>query len=155
MMIKTTGTTGRNFSLLFSWITLNFCFSFFFFPANIQCLRSAAVYLKSILISLLRWDSNVLPTLGLEAGAPGPIQHKCAQLVLTCCNHLAREKCLLQKGYSHWIGLLFKKLFRVWSASCLLNKNPQTQSATEFQPDLKYFTKNDVSFVQREWNTCF
>lgn len=127
---------------------------FFCSTANIQCPRSAAVYLKSILISL-RWDSKGLPTLNLEAGAPGPIQHECAQLVLTCCNHLAREKSLLQKGYSHWIGLLFKKLFRVWSASCLPNKNPQTQSATEFQPDLKYFTKNDVSFVQREWNTCF
>lgn len=108
--------------------------------ANIQYPMSAALYLRSILISL-RWDSNVVLTLHLETGAPGAIQHQCAQLVPTCCNHLASEKSLLQKGYSHWIGLLFKKLFRVWSASCLLNKNPQTQSATEFQPDLKYFTK--------------
>lgn len=66
--------------------------------ANIQYPMSAAVYLRSILISSLRWDSNVVLTLRLETGAPAAIQHKWAQLAPTSCNHWAREKSLLQKG---------------------------------------------------------
>lgn len=64
---------------------------------NIQYPMSAAVYLKRIVISSLRGDLNVVLTLNLETGTRKAFQHECAQLVPTCCNHLAREKSRLQR----------------------------------------------------------
>lgn len=57
---------------------------------------SAAGCLKILTFSL-RGDSNVILTLHLETAAPKAFQHECAQLVPTCCNHLAREKSRLQR----------------------------------------------------------
>lgn len=91
----------------------------------------------------------------LQTEAPEAFQHLCAQPVPTSCRSLSRWKVSITKGYSHWIGPLFKKLFGASIASCLLNKNPQTQSTTEFQPDSSISQRNDTSFDQREWNTCF
>jgi hypothetical protein len=51
---------------------------------------------------------------------------------------------------SHWVGLLFKKQFRVSSASCLLSKNPQTQSAQDFNGTSSISQRNAIFFVQRE-----
>ena len=94
----------------------------------------------------------MLLTFNFENSAPEAFQHLCP----TCSNSLqslSRRKVYIAKDYSHRVGLLFKKLFRVLRASCLLNKNLQIQSTTGFQLDLKYFTKEMIYQLSKENET--
>ena len=118
----------------------NFAFSFLFHSvANIQYLMSRAVDMQSIPMSSLRLRCGSNPQ--LRDGRPTGISTPVCPTSSTPLRSLIRRKASIAKGYSHWLGLPFKNLFRVSIASCLLNKNSQTQSTTGFQPDLKYFTK--------------
>lgn len=87
---------SRNFRLLVHGIILHFHSDFVLWQISNIPSRQHLVF-KSIPMSSLQWDSNVVLTFSVEIDAPEAFQHLCAQLVPTCCSHLAEEKSRLQK----------------------------------------------------------